>query len=441
MSDTATIYRLTLLALWGLAAVCGSRCPVLECWYVQEKAGRGGGFPAAMTQEKSLLYVRTEPDPVGLQQNPPSDIDPKRIYYVTDAGASLCSPSLRAAEGAVEKPQCEVSPFLPQPALVRWAAPLTAAGSSPAHLQADWLSAALRGLQGQLVLSSLLRAPSASDQASVVLSVFSRRPVVRTRLGAPALLDCGFWARPGSPLWGAGFAVEWRYQFRGEGRLVLAYDGRGDRLEEAEPGAELDAAEAHRTGNVSLRLGGAEVRHAGTYICTVYLPYLLAQVAMELEVVEPPALLLSPSPLWALPGHSAPVQCEASGFFPLALELQWEFLPAGGAGEALALEGATVSGHRQGRAGTFTQSSRLELDLGRLRLEHGGQLVCVAKHEGGTRRAGVTLNIAGVGGPTVEDSMAMVAVALLLYGLIKIVSWTLKTTDSSVPEEPEKKQE
>lgn len=33
----------------------------------------------------------------------------------------------------------------------------------------------------------------------------------------------------------------------------------------------------------------------------------------------------------------------------------------------------------------------------------------------------------GVNGPSIEDSMAMVAVALGLYGLIKIVSWTFSS--------------
>lgn len=120
----------------------------------------------------------------------------------------------------------------------------------------------------------------------VILSVSSKTVSVRSRLGEPVLLDCGFWADPSSPLSGSGFAVEWRYQFRGNGRLVLAYDGKTDRLADTqEEGATLDIEALHKSGNVSLILQEAEVRHSGMYICTVYLPYLVAQVTVELEIV------------------------------------------------------------------------------------------------------------------------------------------------------------
>lgn len=108
---------------------------------------------------------------------------------------------------------------------------------------------------------------------------------IQSRLGEPVLLDCSFWVDPSSPLSGSGFAVEWRYQFRGKGRVVLAYDGKTDHLVDEDEEASLDFDALHQRGNASLRLRKAEVRHSGLYICTVYLPYLAAQVMMELEVV------------------------------------------------------------------------------------------------------------------------------------------------------------
>lgn len=133
---------------------------------------------------------------------------------------------------------------------------------------------------GSLALSSSL------SVSSVILSVTSKTASVQSRLGEPVLLDCGFWTDPSSPLSGSGFAVEWRYQFRGDGRLVLAYDGKTDRLADTEEeGATLDLDSLHKKGNASLILQEAKVRHSGMYICTVYLPYLVAQVAMELEIV------------------------------------------------------------------------------------------------------------------------------------------------------------
>lgn len=427
MTDIATIYKLSLIAFACAMQAYGATCPVLECWFVQEKSGRGGGFPAAMSQEKSLLYVGTDPDNTGTgtTKNPPADIDSARIYYVTDPGASLCSSSLRPPEGSVRKPQCEINPFLPQPAMVQWAAPLTESAHSPIYLQADWLSVSAQGLDGQLALSSVMRATTKTNKPSVIVSVYSRTVSVRARLGAPVVLDCGFWTEPSSPLSAGGFSVEWRYQFRGEGHLVLAYDGKNDRLAQAaEEGAELDIAALHQTGNASLILQEAQVRHSGTYICSVYLPYLLSQVSVNLEIEEPPSLSITPpTPQVLLPGQSLSLQCQASGFAPLPLELRWEFADADGAVRPLGA--GRVSGHKQAWDGTFTQSSWLEVGRGGEDLAGGGEVVCVGLHSGGARRARVPLSVVGARGPTVEDSIAMVAVALGLYGLIRIATWTL----------------
>uniref|UniRef100_A0AAQ4S6P7 Ig-like domain-containing protein n=1 Tax=Gasterosteus aculeatus aculeatus TaxID=481459 RepID=A0AAQ4S6P7_GASAC len=269
---------------WSTAC---SSCPVLECWFVQEKTGRGGGLAAATTLEKSLLHIQTDPHPAESQQAP-SDIHPDRVYLITDPAGTLCHRSLNPPRGSVEKPQCEINPFLPQPSTLKWASPLTDSASSPIYLQADWFSTALKGLNGQLAVSTITRAPTATKEpVQKTISVpHSKCNQVFSRLGGPVLLDCGLWANPSSPLSGSGFAVEWRYQFRGDGRLVLAYDGKTDRLADVqEEGATLDYEGLHQRGNASLILREAKVRHSGLYICTVYLPYLVAQVTMELQVV------------------------------------------------------------------------------------------------------------------------------------------------------------
>lgn len=68
--------------------------------------------------------------------------------------------------------------------------------------------------------------------------------------------------------------------------MVLAYDGKTDRLADAkEKGATLDFEGLHEKGNASLILQEAEVRHSGMYICSVYLPHIVAQVTLELEIV------------------------------------------------------------------------------------------------------------------------------------------------------------
>ncbi|XP_033492027.1 tapasin [Epinephelus lanceolatus] len=440
MTDFSTIYKLSLVAVFCFIKACSSSCPVLDCWFVQEKAGRGGGLTAATSQEKSLLHVRTDAHSHTAESQPaPSDINPDRVYFVTDPAATLCHRCLNPPRGSVKKPQCEINPFLPQPSTLKWVAPLTASALSPMYLQAVWFSTAVQGLNKELSVSSIMRAPTATKEHNVILSVTSKTVSVQSRLGEPVLLDCGFWANPSSPLSGLGFAVEWRYQFRGDGRLVLAYDGKADRLADTqEEGATLDFESLHEKGNASLILQEAKVRHSGMYICTVYLPYLVAQVAVELEIVEPPSLSIHPSPLpLAVPGQTLTVQCEASGFAPLSLELSWEF--KGADGKSRPLGSGSVTGHKQAWDGTYSQSSRLELDTTKLDLGRGGEVTCVAVHLGGTRRASTTVNIVGFSTPSIEDSMAMVGVALVLYGLIKFVSWTFTSSGSDEAGQQDKK--
>uniref|UniRef100_A0A4W5KT63 Ig-like domain-containing protein n=1 Tax=Hucho hucho TaxID=62062 RepID=A0A4W5KT63_9TELE len=425
MANISTIYKLSFLAFSYFMHVYGASCPILECWFVQEKPGRGGSFHAAMSQEKSLLYINTDP---GSEETRSKIISiDKSLCLSSDPAATLCSSSLHPPEGSVQKPQCEINPFMPQPSTVQWTVPLTDSAHSPIYLQADWYTAALQGFDGQLRLSNVMRAPTATKEPNVVLSVSSRTFMIRSRLGEPVVLDCGFWVDASSPLTGSGFAVEWRYQFRGDGRLVLAYDGKTDRFAETqEEGAGLDFMALHETGNASLILQEAQVRHSGTYICTVYLPYLLAQVAVELEIVEPPSLSIFPSPLpLSMPGQVVTVQCEASGFYPLSLEFHWELTGPGG--RVRSLGQGSVTGHRQGPDSTYSQTSRVELDSAKPDLGRGGEVTCVAVHRGGTRRASVTFNITGVSAPSIEDYMAMVAVALGIYGLIKVVSWTFSS--------------
>jgi len=64
----------------------------------------------------------------------------------------------------VEKPRCEIIPFLPHLSALKWVAPLTDSASSPIYLQADWFSTSLQGLDGQLAVSTITRAATATTE-------------------------------------------------------------------------------------------------------------------------------------------------------------------------------------------------------------------------------------------------------------------------------------
>ncbi|XP_008335978.1 tapasin-like, partial [Cynoglossus semilaevis] len=295
MTDFSTIYKLTLVAVSCFVQVSSSSsrsssssCPPLECWFMKEKTG--GGFRAQ--QQKSLLHIRTdENSPTDDSEPTASDVGADRVFFITDPAASLCHHALTPAKGSLEKPLCEMNPFQQQPSHLKWVAPLTGSGLSPPYLQADWLALTVKGRNKQLSVSTIMRAPTGTEEPKVILSVTTKTVQVQARLGESVVLDCGYWVDPSSPLSGSGFAVEWRYQFRGRGRLILAYDGKLDRLADVQDqDATMDFEALHKTGNASLILQEAKVRHSGMYICTTYLPYLQTQVAMELEIIEPPSL-------------------------------------------------------------------------------------------------------------------------------------------------------
>ncbi|XP_054619965.1 TAP binding protein (tapasin), tandem duplicate 1 [Dunckerocampus dactyliophorus] len=434
MTNLWSIWSLSLVTFACFGRGCSSHCPVLECWFLQEK--KQGG--ASGSQEKILLDVGTEGHHRAASRHAAPDSSIRTIYSVEDPAATLCHRSLRPPSGSTNKPLCEISSFLPQPSSVKWAASLTESALSPIHLQADWLAGTLQGVGGELSVSSVLRAATGTSELDVVLSVTTTTVAVKARLSEPVLLDCQFWADPASPQ--SGFAVEWRYQYRGSGQLILAYDGKADRLSDTlEEGAMMDIAELHRNGNASLILQKAKVSHSGTYICMVYRPHLLAQVTMELEIAEPPSLSIYPTSLpLTVAGQSLTVHCEASGFAPYALELSWELKNPDGTTRPLGP--GRLTGHRQAWDGTYSQDTRLELDTSTLDLGRGGEVTCVGQHSGGTRRASVTLRIIGFSTPSIEDSMAMVGVALVLYGLIKFVSWTFIPSGSSEAAESNKKE-
>ncbi|XP_048346756.1 tapasin [Sphaerodactylus townsendi] len=244
-----------------------------------------------------------------------------------------------------------------------------------------------------------------------VFSVFTRTPNVQSRLGQDVVLDCGFSA-PAAP-----FSVEWRYQHRGAGRVILAYDGAARRISVAEEGVELFLDPG--TSNVSLGLRNVRVHHEGTYICTVYLPHWHAQQALELRTVEPPRVTLRPTPLSVPPSGRAELACEISGYFPLGVSVSWKRRRPGSPQEALL--DTWESGQRQSPDGTFSFTSYARLGAVQPQ-DHGVSYSCHVAHAGlgdAELQKAVTLRVAGSSGPCLEDAVGLFLVAFGLYGILQ----------------------
>ncbi|CAL8253924.1 unnamed protein product [Lota lota] len=224
-------------------------------------------------------------------------------------------------------------------------------------------------------------------------------------------------------------------------RVVVFWRRDGQELDEhVDQGEVLPNHDGTFQVSVDLDLTSVPQEDWGRYECVVQLKGIedistkldSALIRTNWGKTEPPSLSISPSPLpLAVPGQVLSVRCSASGFAPLPLELSWEFRRADGAPAALG-EGS-LSGHREAWDGTYTQSSLLELDTSAL--GRGGELVCVAQHQGGSRRSKVAVEVIGFSTPTIEDSMAMVGMALVLYGIIKLAFWNIAGSDEVRPKE------
>nr|XP_028571943.1 tapasin-like [Podarcis muralis] len=254
-----------------------------------------------------------------------------------------------------------------------------------------------------------LTSPS-SLLAPAVLSVFTRTPRRSPASGARRSCTAASRRRPRPSRWSGAISSG------GPGRWCWpSTEPRG--VSVAEEGAELllDA----EGGGASLRLRSVAVRHEGTYICTVYLPHLHAQQALEFKVVEPPQVTLRPTTLSVPPGARPQLACEVSGFFPLGASVSWKRRGSGAPQDAFLDIGD--SGHRQAPDGTFSFTSFARL-LPVPTEDHGVSYVCHVGHAGlgeaGVKKA-VVLHVAGSLGPSLEDAIGLFLVAIVLLGVLR----------------------
>ncbi|XP_055988433.1 tapasin [Sorex fumeus] len=430
---------LLLLAVAVGCAPVAAGPAVLDCWFVQD-AGRG-----RLEKKPAALLLRPGEGPVP----PRPDLGPEFYLQVHDPAGALRVAFQRVTRDA-PAPHCEVSHYVPLPASAPWAAGLAPERSCPRALDGTWY---LVSVTSQLLsLSSLLRLqprPSQEQEqepglvtvVTAVLTVFSHTPKSRVRLGQDAVLDLSFAYAPPSTVGDAPapgvppFGLEWRRQHLGKGHLVLASTpGLKGSLPRAQDGAVTFAAWDDDepwgpwTGNGTLVLPAIHPSQEGSYLATVHLPYLQGQVTLDLAVQKPPTVSLMPAPLvWAAPGEAPPeLVCHVSQFYPPeGLEVEWE-LRGGPGGAFQKAEGQRwLSALRHHADGSVSLSGHLQPPPVTLE-QHGVRYACRVRHRTLPtfgRSAAVTLEVAGLSGPSLEDGVGLFLSAFLLLGLLKALGW------------------
>ncbi|KAM9004646.1 tapasin [Sarcophilus harrisii] len=449
-----TMKPLYLLLTVGILAVrrCTARLgpSELECWFVEEQGG-GRGMLQGVTKRPAVLLLRQ-----GTGEPPPRpDLDSSLYLKVHDPAGSLGD----SLKGSVA-PSCELNRYVPSPATSDWAAVLTPEPYSPRSLDGTWLVVSLSS--PQVCLSSLLQlsqsqsATSSVTIATAVLTVLSHSPVVLVGPGENATLDLSFtYSSPhssgaSSSLGPPPFGLEWRRQHRGTGQLLLAVTpGLGGQALGSPEGAVAFATWDEKgvaspwSGNGTLLLPDVKPHQEGTYLATVHLPHLQTQVALKLKIQKPPKVSLTPSPMvWAYPGQAPPeLLCLISHFYPLEeLQVSWEFQNGTGGGRREAGGQAWRSSYRYHPDGTISVSAHLRPPPVTVE-QHGSRYICVVHHSSLQSKglsAQVSLEVAGISGPSLEDGVGLFLSAFLLLGLLKGMEWIMSFRSPS-PDTKEKK--
>uniref|UniRef100_G3U7L8 Tapasin n=1 Tax=Loxodonta africana TaxID=9785 RepID=G3U7L8_LOXAF len=445
---------LVLTVALGLETAVLAGPTVLECWFVED--AKGGG----LTKRPAALLLRQGPE----GPPPRPDLDPTLYLsvHVTDPAGALQAAFRQYPRGA-PAPHCEMSSYVPLPASANWARGLTPEHSCPRALDGTWFMVSMSSQV--LSLSSLLQPQPESQQepvlitkATVVLTVLTHTPAPRIRLGQGAMLDLSFAYMPPTPeaatslaLGPPPFGLEWRRQHLGKGHLLLAATpGLGGQMPAAQEGAVTFAAWDDDepwgpwTGNGTLQLPTVRPFQEGTYLATIHLPYLQVQVTLELAVYKPPKVSLTPAPLvWAAPGEAPPeLLCLASHFYPSeGLEVEWE-LRGGPEGSLQKAEGQSwLSTLRHHSDGSVSLSGHLQLPPATVE-QHGTRYACRIHHPSlpaAGRSTEVTLKVAGLSRPSLEDGVGLFLSAFLLLGLIKALSWVGERPTWPIPRDFKRK--
>ncbi|XP_015746173.1 tapasin [Python bivittatus] len=390
-----------------------------------------------LSQRRALLILpppgRRLPE-AALEHDLPAEVEAGLAFQLLDPSGTLWSsreprahPLWRGADlpdsEAEAHVSCEINPYPPQEAHVPWAVGLVSQKDCPRSLEGRWVITTIQNPEVDFGVSSILHgeAPLSGKQetssvstATAVLSVFTRTPHLQSRLGQDVLLDCSFSAPA------VAFSVEWRHQYSGAGRVILAYDGAAQRMSVSEEGARLFLDPV--SSNISLQLQAVQVHHEGIYICSIYLPHLHAQQAVELKIVEPPKATLRPVPFSVPPGTHAELVCEITGYYPQSVSVVWKRRSPGMAHEVLL--DTWESGHRQSPDGTYSFTSFARLPAVQPG-DQGSSYSCHMTHvglgEAGLQKA-VKLHVAGSSGPSVEDVIGLFLIAFALLGFLQAIS-------------------
>ncbi|RXN32128.1 tapasin-related -like protein [Labeo rohita] len=267
----------------------------------------------------------------------------------------------RYLEGTEDKLQCEIRRYSTGGIVMRW----PTAGEQDHDV---WFTCTLRHSEGLFVVTTFLRHTTAAPAegqvdflqwitvndrdlltTSAAMVVLTRTPAVEVGFLKEPNLHCQFAVDHKLP----NATVEWRLQKHGERSKLFSYSSRTGKAE----GSGV-AVKAIAAGNASFKLPPTRKHSEGTYICSVMVPPLFGSHDIPLTLSEQPRVSINVgSTLSMILGKDQKLICDAEGYYPLDVNIEWYREAAGGSPTPLFLKNVLYSSHRLHQDGTYSLSA------------------------------------------------------------------------------------
>nr|XP_055052529.1 tapasin-related protein-like isoform X2 [Misgurnus anguillicaudatus] len=252
-----------------------------------------------------------------------------------------------------------------------------------------WFSCTLRH-KGEFIITTFLR-HTPSDPAkgkvdylqwlpvndkdllttSAVMVVLTQTPSVEVGFLKEPTLDCQFAVDHKN----ANVTVDWKIQrSHGKRSQLFSYTSRTGTSE----GTGV-SVKGISVGNASFKLSPTRKNSEGTYICSILVPPLHGSHNILLHLREQPRVSLNVGSTLSLTlGEGHKVACDAEGYYPMDVNIEWLREQVSDSPSPVFLKNAWHSSHRFHHNGTYSLSAFLQLQPG---LEDSGyKYTCEVSH-------------------------------------------------------------
>uniref|UniRef100_A0A8C1SLP5 Ig-like domain-containing protein n=1 Tax=Cyprinus carpio TaxID=7962 RepID=A0A8C1SLP5_CYPCA len=267
----------------------------------------------------------------------------------------------RYLEGSEDTLNCEIRRYSTGGIVMRW----PTAGAQDHDV---WFTCTIRHTQGLFVITTFLRHTTAASAqgevdflqwkivndrdlltTSAAMVVLTRTPSVEVGFLKEPNMHCQFAVDHKLP----NATVEWRLQKHGERSKLFSYSSRTGKSEGSGVTVKTIAA-----GNASYKLPPTKKHSEGTYICSVMVPPLYGSHDIPLTLSEQPRVSINVgSTLSMTLGKDQKLICDAEGYYPLDVNIEWYREVSGGSPTPSFLKNILYSSHRLHQDGTYSLSA------------------------------------------------------------------------------------